>query len=69
MPAGYLRTSVIGLTVLLAATAAVAEDKLYLAEYKYNDPRLYRMNLDGSSVDITRAASDGRTSTAQTSKR
>jgi len=36
---------------LLAATAAVAEDKLYLAEYKYNDPRLYRMNLDGSSVE------------------
>jgi hypothetical protein len=47
----YLRTWAIGFSALLAAGSTLAEEKLYLAEYKYNDPRLYRMNLDGSNVE------------------
>ena len=45
-------------TVLLIAGAlaagvsiAAAESKVYLAEYKYNDPKMYRMNLDGGSPE------------------
>ncbi|HUU98897.1 MAG TPA: hypothetical protein VM487_24460 [Phycisphaerae bacterium] len=39
----------IGLTAVLALTAA-AQDKLYFTHYKYEDPQLQVMNLDGSDV-------------------
>ncbi len=42
-------TRVIGLVALLAGTA-IAQDKLYFTHYKYNDPKLQVMNLDGSDV-------------------
>ena len=40
---------IVGLIPLLAGTAA-AQDKLYFTHYKYNDPKLQVMNLDGSNV-------------------
>jgi hypothetical protein len=51
MAVSRLRIYAVGLVTLLSVGLAVAEDKLYLAEYKYNDPRLYKMNLDGTDVE------------------
>ncbi|MCH7721704.1 MAG: hypothetical protein IH988_12075, partial [Planctomycetes bacterium] len=30
---------------------AQAQNKIYLAEYKFNDPKLYRMDVDGGNVE------------------
>lgn len=51
MQATAFRLWVIVLLTTLGTAPATAEDKLYLAEYKYNDPKLYCMNLDGSDVE------------------
>ena len=40
-----------GLLVGTFAAMAAAQTKLYLAEYNFNNPRLYRMGLDGSNVE------------------
>ena len=37
--------------VFASGSAALAESKIYVAEYKFNDPKLYRMDLDGGNVE------------------
>lgn len=37
--------------LVLIGTSLHAQSKIYVAEYKFNDPKLYRMNLDGTSVE------------------
>jgi hypothetical protein len=39
-----------GLVIVGAATCALAETKLYLGEYKFNDPKLYVMDPGGANV-------------------
>lgn len=35
----------------LLAQVAAGQSKIYLTEYKFNDPKTYRMDLDGSNVE------------------
>ncbi len=46
-----LRFATTLLLSLLAVSAAFGQGKIYLAEYKFNDPKVYRMDLDGTNVE------------------
>ncbi len=43
-------TSLVLAIVLSSTAGSVAQDRLYFTEYKYNDPTLQSMNLDGTDV-------------------
>jgi hypothetical protein len=44
------RSVAVLLALLLLTTSAMAQDRLYFTEYKFEDPTLKEMNLDGSDV-------------------
>ena len=41
----------LGWALVATVASAAAQSKVYLVEYKFNDPKMYRMNLDGSDAE------------------